>query len=251
MEGLNGRTALITGGGRGIGAATARKLAQHGARVALAARSSAEIDAVAREIGADRAIAIACDVADWGAVQALVGESEKRLGPIDILINNAGVIDPIGKLADSDPAAWARNIEINLTGAYYVVRAVLPGMLARRRGTIVDVSSGAAHRPLEGWSAYCAAKAGLKMLTEALSLETQGTGLRIFGLSPGTIDTEMQVKIRASGINPVSRIPRADLTPADHPALAALYLCSEAAADLSGSEVSLRDPAFRQRIGLG
>lgn len=251
MESLNGRTALITGGGRGIGAAIARTLAQHGAKVALAARSTAEIEAVARELGPDRAAAIACDVADWRAVESMVAQGEKRLGPIDILINNAGVIDPIGALADSDPAAWARNIEINLTGAYHVIRAVLPGMLARRRGTIVNVSSGAAHRPLEGWSAYCSAKAGLKMLTDALTLETKGSGLRVFGLSPGTIDTQMQVKIRASGINPVSKIARADLTPAEHPALAALYLCGEAAADLAGTEVSLRDPAFRQRIGLG
>jgi NAD(P)-dependent dehydrogenase (short-subunit alcohol dehydrogenase family) len=249
---LNGKTAIVKGGGRGIGAAIARSLAQQGARIVLGARSRGEIETVASEIIAagGHAIAIACDVADWQSVQMLVTAGEQRFGPTDILINNAGVIDPIATLAQGDPAAWARNIEINLTGAYYAIRAVLPGMLARKSGTIVNVSSGAAHRALEGWSAYCAGKAGLAMLTNSLALETKGSGLHVFGLSPGTIDTEMQVKIRASGINMVSKIPRADLTPVQHPAQAALYLCSEAAADLSGSEVSLRDPAFRTRAGL-
>jgi NAD(P)-dependent dehydrogenase (short-subunit alcohol dehydrogenase family) len=252
MSDVTGKSAIVTGGGRGIGAAIARALAAHGAKVVLAARSRREIDAVAGEIaaGGGKAIAVECDVADWASVQKLVAAAEKQFGPTDILINNAGVIDPIAALAESDPAAWARNIAINLSGAYYVIRALLPGMLARKSGVIVNVSSGAAHRALEGWSAYCAGKAGLAMLTNSLALETKGSGLRVFGFSPGTVDTEMQVKIRASGINMVSRIPRADLTPADHPARGLLYLCGAAAADLSGSEVSLRDPAFRARIGL-
>ncbi len=252
MSEMRGKTAIITGAGRGIGAAIAKALAANGVNVVLGARSGQEIEAVAKEIASagGKALAVACDVADYAAVQKLVAAGEKHFDGIDILINNAGVIDPIGRLADSDPAAWGRNIEINLSGAYYVIRAVLPGMLARKAGTIVNISSGAAHRALEGWSAYCAGKAGLAMLTNSLALETKDSGLRVFGLSPGTVDTEMQVKIRASGINLVSKIPRADLTPADHPARAALYLCSQAAADLSGSEVALRDPTFRARIGL-
>jgi NAD(P)-dependent dehydrogenase (short-subunit alcohol dehydrogenase family) len=249
MSELNHQTAIVTGAGRGIGAAIAKILAAHGVNVVLAARSRDEIGRTASEIG-DRALAVACDVSDYDSVERLVDAADNKFGAIDILINNAGVIDPIGALADSEPAAWARNIDINLTGAYYVIRAVLPGMLARKSGVIVNVSSGAAHRALEGWSAYCAGKAGLAMLTNSLALETKGKGLRVFGLSPGTVDTEMQVKIRASGINLVSKIPRADLTPVDHPARAALYLCSKEAADLSGSEVSLRDPAFRARAGL-
>ncbi|MEO8558619.1 MAG: SDR family oxidoreductase [Rhodospirillales bacterium] len=257
MSDMKGKTAIVTGGGRGIGAAVARALATNGAKVVVTARSRSEIDAVAAEINkaatdksGGQAIAITCDVADWASVQALVAASEKQFGPADILINNAGVIDPIGPLIQSDPATWARNIEINLTGAYYVIRALLPGMVARKGSTIINVSSGAAHRALEGWSAYCSGKAGLAMLTNALALETKGSGLNVFGFSPGTVDTEMQVKIRASGINMVSKIPRADLTPADHPAKGMLYLCSQAAADLNGTEISLRDPSFRERVGL-
>jgi NAD(P)-dependent dehydrogenase (short-subunit alcohol dehydrogenase family) len=123
-------------------------------------------------------------------------------------------------------------------------------MLAANSGTIIDVSSGAAHRPMEGWGAYCSAKAGLAMLTEAIELESGTSAIRVFGLSPGVIDTDMQVAVRASGINRVSRILRADLAPVDHPAAAILYLCTAAADDLAGREVSLADQEFRRRVGL-
>jgi NAD(P)-dependent dehydrogenase (short-subunit alcohol dehydrogenase family) len=167
-----------------------------------------------------------------------------------VLVNNAGVIEPIASIADSDPAAWARNVAINLSGAFNAVRAVLPGMIAAGGGTIINVSSGAAIRPLEGWSAYCSAKAGLAMLTQAIALETNGQGVRVFGFQPGTTDTDMQVAIRASGINQVSRIPRANLTPVAHPAVAIVYLCTPAADDLNGREFSLRDDPFRARLDL-
>ncbi|MGC2414790.1 MAG: SDR family oxidoreductase, partial [Stellaceae bacterium] len=196
------------------------------------------------------AFGISCDISDYTAAEMMVAETNRRFGTIDILVNNAAVVEPIGLLTDSDPAAWRRNIEINLVGPYNTARAVLPVMLAAGGGTIIDVSSGAAHRPMEGWSAYCAAKAGLAMLTNAIELETSQSGIRVFGLSPGVIDTQMQVKVRASGINRVSRIPRADLAPVEHPAAAIRYLCTSAADDLVGREVSLGDPEFRRRVGL-
>jgi 3-oxoacyl-[acyl-carrier protein] reductase len=124
-------------------------------------------------------------------------------------------------------------------------------MMAAGGGTIVNVSSGAAIRPLEGWSAYCSAKAGLHMLTRAIALETAGKGIRVFGFQPGTTDTDMQVLIRASGVNPVSQIPRENLTPVAHPAAAIVYLCTPAADDLNGQEFSLRDEAFPSaKLGL-
>jgi NAD(P)-dependent dehydrogenase (short-subunit alcohol dehydrogenase family) len=197
-----------------------------------------------------RAGALACDVSRYGAVEQLVAETQRRFGRIDALVNNAGVIEPIASILDSDPAAWARNVEINLIGAYHAVRAVLPSMVASGGGTIVNVSSGAAIRPLEGWSAYCAGKAGLHMLTRAIALETAGKGIRVFGFQPGTTDTDMQVLIRASGVNPISQIPRQNLTPVAHPAAAIVYLCTDAADDLNGQEFSLRDDAFRSRLNL-
>ena len=252
MAELSGKVAIVTGGSRGIGAAASRALAGAGAAIVIVARdgnAAASTAEVIKANGGD-ACGLSCDVADYGAVEAMAGETRRRFGTPDILVNNAGVIEPIGALAHSDPAAWARNININLIGAFNVVRAVLPHMLANGGGTIVNLSSGAAHQPLEGWSAYCCAKSGLAMLTKTLARETAQSGLRIFGLSPGTVDTEMQVTIRASGINRVSRIPRSNLAPVEHPAAAILYLCTDAADDLVGQEVALQDPAFRRRIGL-
>src|SRR5439155_16557152 len=128
--------------------------------------------------------------------------------------------------------------------------ALLTDMVTRGGGCIVNVSSGAAHRPLEGWSAYCTGKAGVAMVTRSVALETAGKGIRIFGFSPGTIDTEMQVKIRASGINMISRIPRGELSPVEHAVRGLMYLCTSAGDDLLGQDASMRDDAFRTRIGL-
>lgn len=249
---LDGKVALVTGASRGLGEGAARGLARAGAAVMLLARDGDLAQTVAREIVAagGRAEALACDVTDYPSIERAVADTRERLGGLDILINNAGVIEPIASLATSNPAAWALNIQINLVGAYNVVHAVLDGMLATGGGTIVNVSSGAAHRPLEGWSAYCAGKAGLAMVTRSIALETAGQGIRIFGFSPGTIDTEMQVKIRASGINPVSQIPRADLAPVEHAVRGLLYLCDSASDDLVGQDVSIRDEAVRRRVGL-
>nr|WP_294528355.1 SDR family oxidoreductase [uncultured Rhodopila sp.] len=249
MKRLAGKVIIVTGASRGIGAATAVACAKSSATVVLAARDGARAEAVAQSIG-QAASARTCDVTDYAAVAALVEETRSRFGRLDALINNAGVIEPIASVAGGDPAAWARSIEINLVGAYHAIRAVLPGMIAAGGGTIVNVSSGAALRPLEGWSAYCSGKAGLHMLTRAVALETAGQGIRVFGFSPGPTDTDMQEPVRASGINPVSQIPRENLTPVAHPAAAMVYLCTADADDLNGQEFSLKDEPFRARLGL-
>jgi 3-oxoacyl-[acyl-carrier protein] reductase len=249
MSSLDGKVIIVTGASRGIGASAASALAKAGATVVLTARDGKLAGEVASAIGSS-ASARACDVSDYAAVEALVAETTSRFGRLDALINNAGVIEPIASIAESDPATWARNIEINLTGAYYAIRAVLPGMIAAGGGTIVNVSSGAAIRPLVGWSAYCSGKAGLHMLTRAIALETAGKAIRVFGFQPGTTDTDMQVLIRASGVNPVSQIPREKLTPVAHPGTAIAYLCTPEADDLNGQEFSLNDPAFRARLGI-
>ncbi len=253
MQSLVGKVAIVTGASRGIGAATALSLGEAGACVVLAARDAAQADVNAQRINAagGKAAAVACDVGDYAACQRLVQETAQRFGPPDVLVNNAGVIEPIGAVGDTDPAQWARSIQINLTGAYFAIRAVLPGMIERGRGAIINVSSGAALRPQEGWSGYCAGKAGLAMLTRSIDLEHRAAGIRVFGFQPGTTDTDMQVIIRASGINPISKIPREQLTPVAHPARAIVYLCTADADDLAGKEFSLRDEDFRQRIDLG
>jgi len=252
MAALSGKVVIVTGASRGIGAAAAEALAASGAAVMLTARDGKLAAEVADRIIAagSNAAALACDVTDYTAVEGVVAATTQRFGRPDILVNNAGVIEPIATIAQSDPAVWANNIQINLVGAFNAVRAVLPGMIAEGGGTIVNVSSGAALRPLEGWSAYCAGKAGMAMLTQAIKLEEAANGIRVFGFQPGTTDTDMQVLIRASGMNVISQIPRANLTPVEHPAKAIVYLCTQAADDLAGTEFSLRDEAFRKRIGL-
>jgi NAD(P)-dependent dehydrogenase (short-subunit alcohol dehydrogenase family) len=245
MTTLAGEIAIVTGAGRGIGAETADALARAGAFVAVTARRLADAEGVSARIAAagGKAMALACDVADTNSVAAAVRAVAGKAGPATILVNNAGTIEPIGRLHETDPDAWAKAVVANLTGAAHMARAVLPGMLAAGHGAIVNVSSGAAKRPLEGWSAYCASKAGLAMLTQSL-------GVRAYGFAPGVVDTGMQATIRASGINPVSRIPREALAPVADPARAIVFLASPDAARFAGSEIDIRDPEFRAACGL-
>lgn len=248
MSGMDGKVVAITGASRGIGAAAARVFAEAGATVALLARSATEIEALAQEIG-DKAFALTCDVADWGSLNAAVEAIVARCGGLDVLVNNAGVIEPIAHLAEADPADWARTIDINLTGVFNGMRAAVPHMRGKG-GTILTISSGAAHNPLEGWSAYCASKAGAAMLTSCLHVEEVGHGLRVMGLSPGTVATDMQIKIKASGVNPVSQLDPSAHIPADWPARALLWMCSPAANGYLGQEISLRDERIRRAVGL-
>jgi NAD(P)-dependent dehydrogenase (short-subunit alcohol dehydrogenase family) len=247
---LTGEVAIVTGAARGIGAATARARAAHGARVVVSARDVTKAQAVVETLRPGSGIAVACDVADSAQVARLVAETDHVFGKPSILINNAGLVTPIGLLHDVDPEAVAHAIRVTLAGAVFACQAVLPAMLDAGRGRIINLSSGAAHRPLEGWSCYCMAKAGLAMLTRSLALEYGAGGIRAFGFSPGLVDTDMQAKIRASGINAVSRLPRSSLAPADEPAAAIVYLSSAASDSLAGQEIDIRTAEFRTAAGL-
>ena len=246
---MQGKVVVITGASRGIGAAAAIAFAHKGALVALLARSGAQIEDVAGKIGAD-AMAVQCDVADWASVQTAMAAVVNRFGRVDVLINNAGVIDPISFLADTDPTAWARAIATNLSGVFHGLRAALPIMRSQRSGTVINVSSGAATSPYEGWGAYCASKAGALMLTRSAHLEEASNGIRVLGLSPGTVATEMQIKIKASGLNAVSQLDPAVHVPPDWPARALVWMCGPAADPWLGRDVSLRDPDIRRAVGL-
>jgi NAD(P)-dependent dehydrogenase (short-subunit alcohol dehydrogenase family) len=246
---MQGKCVLITGASKGIGAAAARVFAAAGAHVALAARNGDAIAELAGEIG-PAAIAIPCDVSRYWEMEAAVAACHTAFGQLDVLINNAGVIEPITSLSDADPEAWARAIDVNLKGVFNGMRATLPGMIARGAGTILTVSSGAAHNPLEGWSAYCTSKAGAAMLTRCADLEAGPAGIRVMGLSPGTVATDMQREIKASGVNAVSQLDWSTHIPADWPARALLWMSGPDAADFAGQEISLRDEAIRRRVGL-
>ena len=246
---MQGKVVIITGASRGIGAAAARVFAAAGAKVALLARSGDQVAAIAAEIG-PAALALRCDIAQADEVAAAVAQVVAQFGRVDVLINNAGVIDPIAPLTSADADAWGRSIDINLKGVFHGIRAAVPVMKAQGGGTVITVSSGAATTPYEGWSAYCAGKAGALMLTRALHLEEAAHGIRALGLSPGTVATEMQVKIRASGVNPVSQLDPAVHIPAEWPARALLWMCGAEADPWLGKDISLRDETVRKAAGL-
>lgn len=246
---MTGKTVMITGASRGIGAEAARVFAAAGANVALLARGQSAIADLAGEIGA-KAIAIPCNVARYTDVAAAVSTTQAAFGGLDVLINNAGVIEPISHLADADPDAWGEVIDVNLKGVFNGMHAVLPGMRAAGGGSILTISSGAAHGPVEAWSHYCASKAAVHMLNRCLDKEEAGHGIRAIGLSPGTVATQMQREIKSSGINPVSQLDWEDHIPPDWPARALLWMCSPEADAWCGQEISLRDEEIRSKVGL-
>jgi NAD(P)-dependent dehydrogenase (short-subunit alcohol dehydrogenase family) len=184
---LEGQVALVTGGGRGIGAGIARELAAAGARVAVAARTSAQIDEVAREIDG---IALELDVTDRAAVERTVAETEAQLGPLTLLVANAGIGNQEGATWEIDPADWWRILEVNVLGVHLCCRAVIPGMLARGSGRIVITGSGAAYLPGSRHTAYPTSKAAVCRYGETLNNELEGR-LPVFFFSPGLVKTEM------------------------------------------------------------
>ncbi len=252
MDELKDKVVVVTGASRGIGAATVRAFAGQGAKVVATARSAGAIEALAAEVRADggEAVAVPGDVAVYADVEAVVGAATERFGRLDVLVNNAGVIEPIARLEDGDPAAWGAAFDVNAKGVYHGLRAAIPVMRAQGGGVIVNVSSGAAVNALEGWSHYCAGKAAALMLTRCADLEHRDHNIRVVGLSPGTVATEMQVLIKASGLNPVSRLDPAVHIPPEWAARAIAWLCTSAASDLHGVDFALRDAENRRRVGL-
>ena len=237
LASLAGQVALITGGGRGIGRMTALALSRAGVKVAVAARSRDELDETVRLVEAQggQAIAFALDVAEQGAVEQMVGETIRQLGPIDLLINNAamtGAADQGWELADD----WWRVIEVNLRGPYLCAQAVLPGMVARQRGRIINVSSNAGVRPTPPYSAYSVSKAALIRLTDSLAEMTRDQGICVFGISPGMVKTAMT---KAMPI--MDNKPEADWVPPERAAELCVFLASGQADRLSGRYVHVLD----------
>lgn len=189
---LEGQVAIVTGAGRGIGGAVALALAREGAGVALAARSRADLAAVAgaiRESGGS-ALAIPTDVTQDGAVEALVEQTAGALGRIDILVTAAGVA-AFGPVAGTKPADWDGMLAVNLRAAMVCCRAVLPVMQRQRRGTIINVGSIAAKRAITGSAAYAATKAGLAAFSAVLAEELRADGIRVGMVVPGAVDTPL------------------------------------------------------------
>jgi NADP-dependent 3-hydroxy acid dehydrogenase YdfG len=191
MNPLKGKTVLVTGGGSGIGLAVARKFLEQHARVAITGRNEAKLRCAAEALeGGDRLTHHACDVTDPAQVQALVGHVVGRFGPVDVLVNNAGLNVKERTLRQLTPESWSRLIRANLDGAFYCIHAVLPAMLQRRDGLVINVSSIAGKRagPLGG-AAYAAAKFGMSALGICLAAEEKDSGVRVSNIYPGEVNT--------------------------------------------------------------
>jgi NAD(P)-dependent dehydrogenase (short-subunit alcohol dehydrogenase family) len=255
---LENQVAIITGAGRGIGRATALAFAEAGAAVVLVARSTDEVNSVADEIkynGGDQALAIPTDISDAAEVDHLLVLTLRAFGQVDILVNNAAVVHPIGRVWETSPVAWQQLIATNVLGPYFCARTVLPHMLERGTGHIINVSSAVADLNLEGTSAYNVSKAALERFSGTLAAEVAGSGIIVSTFRPGTVDTQMQADLRQT---PAHHLPRTDqfqsfydqgrLRSPIEPARAILWLASHFANDANGHCFDFNDAAFRQRI---
>lgn len=194
---LAGQVALVSGGTRGLGRGIAARLAAEGASVAILGRDRARAELVAGELsdsaaggnaGGMRVIGIEADVSDWQVAQAAVETATERLGPLDIVVANAGV-GAIGTVAEADPADWRRMIDANYLGTAHIVKAALPGMLERGRGDVIAIASAGGTKGYPEWSGYCASKWAVVGFMECLAQEVAGLGIRVCTLCPGGIDT--------------------------------------------------------------
>jgi len=195
MESLKGKTALITGAGKGIGRAIARALAAEGVHVGIVARTKKDLQNLADELqsAGHKCSMATADVSDIQSVNTAVDTLLNKIGNIDILINNAG-IGKFGKFLELDPASWEEQIKVNLFGVYYVTRAVLPQMIERQTGDIINISSTAGLKGSALTSAYSASKFGIMGLTESLMQEVRKHNIRVTAMTPSTVVTDLAIR---------------------------------------------------------
>ena len=260
MAELTHRVALVTGASRGIGRNTALELARRGVQVAAMARTEREVAEIVDQINSagSSALALTCDVSRLEPLAAAIDEITQRLGPVDILVNNAAVIGPLGSTGEVDPDDWTRTLNINLLGAFYATRLVLPGMIAQGWGRIINVSSGAATgQGIVRASAYSVSKAGLDMLTRTVAAELDGTDIAVVSVYPGVVNTDMQAEIRQApadrfGAATSARFQgfheRGELLDPAQPARLIAALCGPAGQGYHGQAVRISDPAGQELL---
>jgi NAD(P)-dependent dehydrogenase (short-subunit alcohol dehydrogenase family) len=193
LDELRGQVAIVTGAGRGLGRAIALALGRAGARVGVVARSQEQLAETVRgvSVAGGEALAVVADVSDATSVERMGREVERTLGPVDLLVNNAGTAGPLGPMWEADPGDWWHSIEVNLRGPYLCSRTLLPGMIERRHGRIINLSTDAAAVAVAHMGAYVVAKTALTRFTENLAAELINSGVSVFAISPGTVRTAM------------------------------------------------------------
>jgi len=233
---LRGKVALVTGGSRGIGRAIATAYVQNGASVFICGRNAKDVEAALGELGqtGGSVDGVAGDVGSAEDVERIVGKAVQRFGAIDVLVNNASILGPRVPITNYPLDAWNEVVRINLTGQFLIIRAVLPIMLGRRKGSIINVTSGVGRRGKARWGAYAVSKAGLECLTQVLADEVSEAGLRVNSVNPAATRTRM----------------RAEAYPAEDPGVLPepdeitsvfVYLASDASAGITGQALEARD----------
>jgi NAD(P)-dependent dehydrogenase (short-subunit alcohol dehydrogenase family) len=258
-----GRVAVVTGASRGLGAGMAVHFAAGGMHLALCARHKPALTVPTRPtvhdghvVRAEAPILAALDVTDRAALERFADEVAAQYGRIDLWVNNAGLLGDIGPLAEADPAAVARTIEVNVTGTLHG-SAVFAAHVRRRSGpgVLINLSSGASSNPYEGWAAYCASKAAVDQLTSVVALEEARHGLRAYAVSPGLVDTDMQVAIRAADEHDFPQVERFRRWAAENrfnsPAWVADHILALAFGGEDPGQVTVRVPDQPVRGGAG
>jgi 3-hydroxy acid dehydrogenase/malonic semialdehyde reductase len=233
-------TVMITGASAGIGAACARAFAGAGARLLLAARRRDRLEELARELGGAECHLLALDVRDGEAVAAAVDGLPAEWAEIDVLVNNAGMGRGLDKLHEGDPAGWDQMIDTNVRGLLYVTRAVLPGMVARGRGHVVNIGSVAGHEVYPGGAVYCATKHAVGAITRGMRMDVLGTGVRVSTVDPGMVETEFSV-VRFDGDRERADRVYAGMTPLTAPDIAdAVLWCATRPPHVNIDEIILK-----------
>ncbi len=241
---LTGRTILVTGAGQGIGAVLAGMLAANGANVFAGAKQEVSQE-TADMLSATTILEL--DVTRTDQVQNAISTVSKTTGKLDVLVNNAGTIAPIGLVETIMPEDMLATFDTNVVGILRLIRAALP-MLEQSKGTVLNAGTGAATTAMKGWTAYCTTKASARMLTLMCELELADRGIKNFFLGIPPTDTSMQEKIRASGLNPISRISQHDLIRPEVPASVMAFLCGSEACRSMPTLLDVRDDRIRHMM---
>ena len=243
------KVCLVTGARTGIGRTLSELLAQHGYKVIMSAKNASDCQSYLDDL-TKKGFSVAglgLDLSQPKLLKEKVKEASSIWGTIDVLINNAAIVNPIAKLGNLTPDGLIKASQVNFISPVLLINHCWEH-LKKSNGKIINILSGAAIHPVEGWATYCATKAALHMINQQTHLEGINYNIKSIGISPGMVDTAMQEKIRESGINRISKVKKSDLLPVELPAQLGLWCTSDDTNDLSGKMISLSDPVIEKRF---